>query len=512
MRMMLSIAGATALATPAMAQVWGGLSGITTIESSATDLIHCADLNGDGIDDIVAATASGGDVSVYLSTGPDTFAPAVVLNEAGLNSEKLICLSDIDGDLDIDVVGVAAANLSDVRTWLNDGAGNFSVGQTILDTMADCFGVTMGDINGDDSPDLLVRGLEDVRVLLNDGFGVFGAPTVFAAPNGGGAGGIAAINIDGDDYDDVAVAARTANVIRILKSDGASLVEVQSIGAPLTPYDVEAGDMDGDGDIDLVSASRDSGAAIRVYLNDGSGVFSIGVTAAIGGLSESLELVDLDADSDLDVVAASLMGNASVRLFFNDGTGAAFGTEDYPSVGVSGVKVVSMGDLNGNGSPDLLFGITTSSNPGMYRRLNQTDVLLPGAFDLVSPANNSVALPLPETLAQWPGGKAGTAPLKWTTATGFQNTYTVRIARDAAFTDVVLEQTDDASPFNVPDGLLEIGKRYYWTVDVENPIGLVSATSGSFTFLMRALADLNADGQVSGADLAILLSSWGVTE
>ena len=94
----------------------------------------------------------------------------------------------------------------------------------------------------------------------------------------------------------------------------------QTLGtSSATSFDNVLGDVDGDGDLDVVFAR--SGAANQVYLNDGSGTFTdSGQT--LGGTAQtfSVSLGDLDGDGDLDLFEANRAGEAN-RVYLNDGAG-----------------------------------------------------------------------------------------------------------------------------------------------------------------------------------------------
>lgn len=199
------------------------------------------------------------------------------------------------------------------------------------------------------------------------------------------------------------------------------------------------------------------------------------------------------------LAALTAATGASAHMF------GGFAPHQEFAVGSSPESVV-IGDFNGDGIPDLAVANRNSNSASVL--INQTDVLPPGGFDLNLPPDGVIGLPLPELLASWPGGGAGTAPVSWSRATGFQNLYRLRIALDEAFTAVVFEQTTPGLKINLPDGVLEMGRTYHWTVIAENPVGPTTAASGSFTFSMRNPADVNGDGVVNGLDLLLLLNNW----
>jgi hypothetical protein len=118
-----------------------------------------------------------------------------------------------------------------------------------------------------------------------------------------------------------------------------------------TTYAVPAGDLDGDGDVDVVVAN--DLAQNWVYLNDGIGQFT--PAWPVGPEVEptrSAQLYDLDSDGDLDVLVTNR--GASNGLFLNDGTGR-FGSKREFGESDGSTIAVAVGDVNADGHPDLVL-------------------------------------------------------------------------------------------------------------------------------------------------------------
>ena len=148
---------------------------------------NVADVDGDGVNEIIVATR-GGDRAVRVFDRPNTsssytevFAtPPDVINSSG----EHIAIGDIDGDNDIDLVlGTSVTGSTALQVLLNDGAGTFSV--------VDYDGVNPSEvhlvnIDGDGDLDLVMirsGGTRRVIVRLNDGTGVFGPQLNFNVNN-----------------------------------------------------------------------------------------------------------------------------------------------------------------------------------------------------------------------------------------------------------------------------------------------------------------------------------------
>ncbi len=193
--------------------------------------IAVGDLNGDGNQDMFIANirraeapaeeTNGADM-VFFGNGDGTFADSGQLL-GNFNSEEAV-LGDIDGDGDLDALIVDSGLSAASRMYINDGEGDFTLGSQALSTGATRDAV-FADVDGDNDLDIVYAELSGLRYQINDGAGNFGA-------------------------------------------------SVQIFNGAVPVSAVAAGDLDDDGDVDLVFTYSDQNFATNVFLNNGSGAFS----------------------------------------------------------------------------------------------------------------------------------------------------------------------------------------------------------------------------------------------
>ncbi|MBK8251369.1 MAG: VCBS repeat-containing protein [Polyangiaceae bacterium] len=187
---------------------------------------------------------------------------------------------------------------------------------------------------------------------------------------------IAAGDLMGDSLDELVIGIPEYKQIGIFLNNDLSFstpLNIPTLGLSAAPVDAAIGDLDKDGDNDIVTANLESDS-IAVLKNLGSGAFgtqvpepqvqgSNGVAAA---KPKSIVLGDMNNDGYLDAVTANSddsTGKSSVSVFLNDGKGklllatkASFplvGTDAPFEVGRQPVSV-KVGDLNGDGVLDIV--------------------------------------------------------------------------------------------------------------------------------------------------------------
>jgi hypothetical protein len=156
-------------------------------------------------------------------------------------------------------------------------------------------------------------------------------------------------------------------------------------GLPATAnyYGVTFGDVDNDGDLDLLSTATSGG--LRVYLNDGSGCWTAVSPQPTGNAGSDLRAGDIDNDGDLDVITGSPDTSNGIHVFRGNGTGRFTDITASSGVITTGTwRGIDVGDVNNDGNLD--FAATSGYSGGYGIRVYTGD----GTGKFVS---NSTGLP-----------------------------------------------------------------------------------------------------------------------
>ena len=165
---------------------------------------------------------------------------------------------------------------------------------------------------------------------------------------------VAAADLDGDGFDDLAVAADSAQGLLVFANvaDPAGLRQLaaspQALGGEALGNDIAAADLDRDGDVDLVVAAG-AGAPDRAYLSASGSFSSVAIGAATVD-SRAVTVGDVNGDAFVDLVFATASGGA---LLVNSGSGASFAAPQ--AVGTGDARDALLVDLNGDTLPELVL-------------------------------------------------------------------------------------------------------------------------------------------------------------
>ncbi|NBC96906.1 MAG: hypothetical protein GVY27_11190, partial [Deinococcus-Thermus bacterium] len=342
--------------TPVFTRLGGGLLGVGNADVAA------ADIDGDGLRDVVITGDDAQDrptTTLYLSDGTGGFDDA----RAGLPAAQggAVSMADIDGNGTIDLVltGRDANGDGLTRVLLNDGTGRFTdAGASLPPVQGESL---LDDFNADGAADLVLTGTDvngDPTATLYLGDGTGGFTDVGASLMGVYEGALSAGDFNEDGDLDLLVSGLDdtfAPVAALYLGDGTGGFTVANAGLTPVSGSASAGDLNGDGHLDLVLTGDDPqfDPVTILYWGDGTGSFTeagAGLANVEGGASA---VTDLDGDGTLDVLVSGLDAGRDeyILLYRGDGTGGF--TESAVTIDV-GQGRLAVGDVDGSGLPDIV--------------------------------------------------------------------------------------------------------------------------------------------------------------
>lgn len=204
----------------------------------------------------------------------------------------------------------------------------------------------LGDIDGDHDIDI-VRSNGALFVNEGDVFTQSAGFSAFCEP-------ITLADIDGDHDLDILCPGGFNKVGRIWHGDGAGgFAEAPEQSILYSIEQLAAGDLDGDGDLDLWAVSAPTADADLILINDGTGVFSQHASGLGSKATFALTLGDADGDGDLDALVGNGNLDEQAGLWLNDGAGD-FTAVDF-GFGGGPHGAVDFADLNSDGRADLII-------------------------------------------------------------------------------------------------------------------------------------------------------------
>jgi Bacterial Ig-like domain (group 3)/FG-GAP-like repeat len=338
-----------------------GIYGISS-QGGANPEYLFADVNGDGNQDLIVAGGVS-EVFVFPGNGDGTFQAPPAASVSGP-------VADVNNDGIADIVYLPAQGGSYFGTALGRGDGSFALlNQTTPVPPAQTgYSLMTGDINGDGKTDTLaiqpgsvghnalICVAPDAQLLsyLGSGDGRFQAKGTALAlgVSGAGAGATGDFNSDGN-LDIILPYSCPPTGVLFLPGHGDG-----TFGSPIA-LNVQAGnnqvplvgDLNNDKKLDFIWGAV-------VFLGNGDGTFKqLPLTIPSG--SGVLAIADLNGDGILDVVSgrsATPGGGSTIYAGKGDGTFQATGFYTVPLLPYTYQYAIAVGDVNGDGNADLLLG------------------------------------------------------------------------------------------------------------------------------------------------------------
>ncbi len=298
--------------------------GADAVSSNIRD-IKVADLDLDGNLDIIFNDFTDNKIYSLLNQGNAQFSDPVAIMNGTIANPPTFELLDIDNDADVDIVFLS--NNNTLYFQKNSGLGDFDDPVLIDGTGgASVLNIITADVNGDGLLDLLTsKTTSGVFYYLNNGNGFDAAVSAFTVD--GSTRYVAAGDIDNDGDIDIATAGSSTSQSSngfafIYKNDGAGAFTLDQT-SPFIPAPTNTlfEDLSGDGLKDFIIDSNSDSLIYRI-INQGSAavtdISNLDVIMFQTFGSEDLELGDIDNDGDLDMISVSLAsGVADITIHEN---------------------------------------------------------------------------------------------------------------------------------------------------------------------------------------------------
>ena len=489
------------------------------------------DVDGDGDLDIAFADGQG-----YSSAGAALRAKLYINDGDGVFSDESdaripvtgwfrgVEFGDIDRDGDWDMV-LANDFFREPVLLENDGFGFFTdVSDRLPGIPLSSARAQFADVDDDGDLDLAFchSGTSSrfgsngrPQLYLNDGTGTFTDATATNTPNAIVRDQQDCLFFDMDnDLDlDLHIGSRSSSGggSQLWRNDGGVFTRlVDSVPGDGSTYAYDAGDVDGDGDLDLLGANAGSSNRELLLLNDGDGT---GWTDISGNIAPNptaddndSKFIDYNMDGRLDFVIAAL-GASQDRFYRNTGTGNFIQANNLQTSINDSSLDIGFGDVDGDGRPDC---VTAQGEFGNFQNRLYMNT---GPVDDIDPTFLSVTEVTPVGDAAGPFNVRALVVDQYSSDRGFMpRSMELIVSTDGgrpqaiamvwvgnSIWEGVIPAVDPCTPVEyrvrAEDRAGNVGES----------VSIIFETAGS----CDSPADLNHDGRVNGADLGLMLAAWG---
>lgn len=311
---------------------------------------YAGDLNNDGHSDLVAINEESDDLRILLNDGTGQFPVASAPIVMGTGSASPSEAADFNNDGEIDLV-VTTAHNNETRVLYGDGLGGFPL--VVKYTTGNAVrAVVVGDFDFDGDDDILTANRDDGTMNYHKNVGsVFFQISTFN-PAGNGESALALADANNDGIADFFLGFYTSQKIALYLGDGLGNFTFSSeMPVNGTPWMMCAGDFNGDGFADAASANSETDKTVVIF-GDGQGGLSaaVNLVAADHDFPLAIDAGDLDGDGDIDLVTSSYNSN-NYSVFENDGGGNFTQVDILPAALHASCAVLH--DRDGDGDLDI---------------------------------------------------------------------------------------------------------------------------------------------------------------
>lgn len=325
------------------------------------------DMNEDGVLDLVTANVGSNTLTIYPGLGDLAYGTKVNLS-AALRPHTVVAKDlNHDGHLDLTVSHIGSNSFG---VWLGNGNNTYGARRD-HQLLGSPVYLGIYDFNEDGVPDVIATDATHgaMGIALGVGDGTFANTVNY--PTGTNSHGLTGADFNGDGHLDAAVTNYTTpGTVSVLLGNGDGTFQPKIDFNTSSPHTAQSGDLDRDGDIDLMICNFDTGT-ITIALGNGDGTFVPLPEIPTGTNPHAGAVGDVTGDGNLDIIIANQASN-TLSMILGRG-GASWAPKfDYP-VG-AGAHNVAIADLDGDGKPDVAVSnivantVTILKNRGLTTR------------------------------------------------------------------------------------------------------------------------------------------------
>ncbi|MBS1524387.1 MAG: VCBS repeat-containing protein [Bacteroidetes bacterium] len=496
--------------------------------------VQLADIDGDGKPDLVTGDITGKNVSIRLNTGSVTqyltgqFTTPLYFD--GGDSIDQMAIADIDGDGKPDVLttNLTTHTLSILKNISTPGNVAFQPRLNfIVGGLSNASRIAVADINMDGKADVVITQNNGYAISIfknssSAGFISFGAEQDISANTGGG---LSIGDMDGDGKPDLVVTLISNSFvdnISIIRntSNNNSVSFADPVSFTSNADSFTLADLDNDGKLDVVVDNGGSAYVLRNTSVTGS------ITAASLGMPVNLNIgqnnslgqyvADIDGDGKPDILLLNPVqsGTQTLSIYRNTTVGNSLAFSNSVDVVISEQPSdLAIGDVDGDGLPDLMVSETYNIDPVYYRPQTPFQSDPPQISSIIpvsGPAGSTVTISGNNFNPAASGNIVTFGDVNAHVTAASSNSLTVTVPNGATYKNVSVVNTANKrfayspAPFNVTFP----SKNSITTADFNDPVFLHSSAANSYI----TLNDIDGDGKLDLVTISSVLGSqWKVT-